>query len=98
MLTVMTPSIPHLAWLFHRPTAVEATLTLAPGATVALHPGRHARIVADGRVWITQSSDLRDHLPEPGQAVALDRRGLVVAQNLESHPICLRCRDLRRRG
>lgn len=79
----MTVTLPRLRSL--EPARPGVGLTLEAGAIVDLRPARPGERVEvrDGRVWITQTGDARDHVLEAGETFLPSRRGLVVVQALE---------------
>lgn len=52
-------------------TQIAERLSMAPGQLVHLFTGGELR-VTEGRVWLTRSGDLDDHLIEAGQRIRLN--------------------------
>lgn len=65
-------------------TDLKMALThLARGELLQLRKGRGKGVaVFDGHVWVTQDSDLEDHVLGTGESFALDRPGLAIVQAL----------------
>lgn len=73
-------------WNALRPICEDSAVEIflhGDGSYLKIAKPRHAVLVClQGRLWVTQSGDPRDYVLMPGQALALQRRGTVLATPL----------------
>jgi len=67
------------------PSIVRKPFFLATGRILRIEDGRGIRICPeDGRLWVTQEGDSRDHILAAGQSMVLERGRLTLVQALEA--------------
>ena len=78
--------VPSFFWAGPRRAAVRLVapcLTLRPGDLLSLRDAAGTHLwCAEGRVWVTQEGDARDHRIVAGETFVFDRNGRAVVQAL----------------